>query len=51
MRLTSSAKGAEHNITIPTHKSIRIGTLSSIVKEVASYLEIDWQQLAADLFS
>jgi predicted RNA binding protein YcfA (HicA-like mRNA interferase family) len=51
MRLTSPVKGTEHNITIPRHKSIRVGTLSSIVKEVASYLEIDWQQLAADLFS
>lgn len=50
MRLTSSFQGREHYITIPRHKPLKIGTLSSIVKDVASYLEIDRQRLIEELF-
>ncbi len=51
MRLTSSYKGTEHHVTIPKHKPLKVGTLSNIVKEVASYLESDWRELAKDLFA
>ena len=50
MRLTSSLKGTEHHITIPRHKSLKVGTLSGIVKDVALYLEIDKQRLIEELF-
>jgi predicted RNA binding protein YcfA (HicA-like mRNA interferase family) len=50
MRLTSTSKGFEHHITIPRHKPLRIGTLSSIVNEIATYLEIERQELVKELF-
>jgi predicted RNA binding protein YcfA (HicA-like mRNA interferase family) len=50
IRLTSSFKGTEHHLTIPRHKALKVGTLSSIVKEVAAYLEKDTQRLMEELF-
>jgi predicted RNA binding protein YcfA (HicA-like mRNA interferase family) len=50
MRLTSTSKGFEHHVTIPRHKPLRVGTLSSIVNEIAAYLEIERQKLAEELF-
>jgi len=50
LRLTSSLKGTEHRITIPRHKSLKVGTLSSILKDVATYVEMDKQQLIEELF-
>jgi predicted RNA binding protein YcfA (HicA-like mRNA interferase family) len=50
MRLTSTSKGFEHHITIPRHKPLRVGTLSSIVNEIATYLEIERQKLVEELF-
>ena len=40
MRLTSSAKGIEHHVTIPAHDPLRVGTFCQILNEVATYLEI-----------
>jgi predicted RNA binding protein YcfA (HicA-like mRNA interferase family) len=51
MRLTSSSKGSEHHITIPRHTPLKIGTMNSILKDVASYLEIERNQLVDKLFS
>ena len=45
LRLTSSFRGTEHHITIPRHAPLKIGTLNSILKDVAVYLEMDRQQL------
>ena len=42
--------GLEHHITIPRHKPLRVGTLSSIVNEIATYLEIERHKLVAQLF-
>jgi len=50
IRLTSASKGFEHHITIPRHKPLRVGTLSSIVNELAAYLEIERQKLVKELF-
>lgn len=50
LRLTSTMKDAEHHITIPRHKPLRVGTLSGIVNEVTSYLELDRQVLVKELF-
>jgi predicted RNA binding protein YcfA (HicA-like mRNA interferase family) len=50
MQLTSTSKGLEHHITIPRHKPLRVGTLSSIVNEIAAYLEIERQKLVEELF-
>jgi predicted RNA binding protein YcfA (HicA-like mRNA interferase family) len=49
LRLTSTAKGSEHHITIPRHKELKVGTLNAILSDVAGYLEIDREELAEDL--
>jgi predicted RNA binding protein YcfA (HicA-like mRNA interferase family) len=49
LRLTSTAKGSEHHITIPRHKELRVGTLNAVLSDVAAYLEMDREELAEDL--
>jgi len=49
LRLTSTAKGSEHHITIPRHKELKVGTLNAILSDVAGYLEMDREELAEDL--
>lgn len=49
MRLTTTT-GGEHHITIPHHKSLRVGTLSAILREVAEHLGISRQELQEALF-
>lgn len=46
----STLKGNEHYITIPRRREIWVGTLSSILAEVAAYLDTDREKLAEDLF-
>ena len=50
MRLTSKVMGEPHNITIPAHKSLKSGTLSSLLREVAIYLQKSKQTLQDELF-
>jgi len=50
MRLTSTSKGFEHHITIPSHKPLKVGTLDGIVGQIAAYLEIEHQELVDELF-
>lgn len=49
IRLTTQIKG-EHHITIPFHKYLKIGTLNSILNDIANYLKIDKQTLIQELF-
>jgi predicted RNA binding protein YcfA (HicA-like mRNA interferase family) len=49
IRLTSNFKGSDHHVTIPAHDPLKIGTLNSILHEVAIYLEMDKQDLAGKL--
>lgn len=49
LRLASSERGFEHHITIPSHKELRVGTLSAILSEIAD-LEMHRDILAAKLF-
>ena len=51
LRLTSTLKGPEHHVTIPHHKALNVGTLSAILKDVATYLEMDRAELSESLFS
>jgi predicted RNA binding protein YcfA (HicA-like mRNA interferase family) len=39
IRLTTQEKG-KHNITIPAHNPIKIGTLNSILRDVAQHILI-----------
>ena len=50
LRLTSVLKGREHHVTIPAHRELSVGTLHSILSEVAAYLEIDLPALLDDIF-
>jgi predicted RNA binding protein YcfA (HicA-like mRNA interferase family) len=50
IRLASRIKGKEHHLTIPNHKSIKVGTLSGIITDVAIYLEIDKESFIQALF-
>ena len=48
IRLTTQQNG-EHHITIPNHSLLKIGTLSSILNDVAQHLGIDKNQLIENL--
>jgi len=50
LRLTSVAKGDQHHVTIPAHRSLRVGTLSGILGDVAVHLGVDKEALAEELF-
>jgi predicted RNA binding protein YcfA (HicA-like mRNA interferase family) len=50
MRL-STAKPHEHHVTIPAHAALRVGTLASILDDVATHLEITRDDLLARLFA
>jgi predicted RNA binding protein YcfA (HicA-like mRNA interferase family) len=50
VRLTSNRMGSEHHITIPTHQSLKIGTLAGILGNVAEYLKMSRDDLVNNLF-
>lgn len=50
IRLTSSIHGLEHHITVPAHKSLKVGTLNAIISSIAVYLEMDRETLSQELF-
>lgn len=49
IRLTTEESGI-HHITIPSHNPIKIGTLSNILKDIASHFEITKAELINRLF-
>lgn len=49
IRLTTQKNG-EHHVTIPAHKVLKVGTLNSILKNVAEHLEISKRDILKDLF-
>ena len=49
MRLTTQRRG-EHHVTIRDHASLRIGTLGSILNEVAAHLNVERASLVSELF-
>jgi predicted RNA binding protein YcfA (HicA-like mRNA interferase family) len=51
MRLTSNIKNSQHHVTVPAHDPIRVGTLSQILTDVATYLEVAREELIEKLFS
>lgn len=50
IRLQSSIRGHVHHVTIPDHKSLRLGTLTQILSDIAGYLSIERSILARELF-
>ncbi|MCC6141199.1 MAG: type II toxin-antitoxin system HicA family toxin [Nitrospira sp.] len=49
LRLTTFEHG-EHHLTIPQHSTLRIGTLSAILADVAMHFDITREQLLEQLF-
>jgi predicted RNA binding protein YcfA (HicA-like mRNA interferase family) len=49
LRLTTRL-GGEHHITIPTHRSLRVGTLSAILDDVAAHFDLTREALLDKLF-
>jgi predicted RNA binding protein YcfA (HicA-like mRNA interferase family) len=49
MRLTTTQHGV-HHITVPAHRSLRLGTLSTVLSEVAAHFEITRDELIEKLF-
>lgn len=50
IRLESKLRGHAHYLTIPDHRSLRLGTLSAILADVAKYLDIERSELEQELF-
>ena len=44
MRLART-EGGEHHITIPDHSSLKVGTLSAILKDIASHVRMTREEL------
>ena len=49
IRLTTHREG-EHHITIPNHDPIRLGTLSSILNDVAIHFKKSKEEIANEIF-
>ena len=49
IRLTTTEMG-EHHITIPSHPALRLGTLGSIVHDVAEHFNIGKDEVVEKLF-
>jgi len=40
----------EHHVTIPAHKPLHVGTLNSILREVAEHLNLSREELVESLW-
>jgi len=49
MRLTTQENG-EHHVTIPDHDSLRMGTLSQILSDVAEHFRVSREELIKKIF-
>jgi predicted RNA binding protein YcfA (HicA-like mRNA interferase family) len=50
LRLRSAAGDGVHSLTIPDHKTLKVGTLSAVPSDVAEYLGMDKRELVRRLF-
>jgi predicted RNA binding protein YcfA (HicA-like mRNA interferase family) len=49
IRLTTAVRGG-HKITVPAHDQLRVGTLASVLAEVARHLDLERDELLRRLF-
>jgi predicted RNA binding protein YcfA (HicA-like mRNA interferase family) len=49
IRLTTDQNG-QHHITVPNHDPLKIGTLSAILADAATHLNMTKEQLMQELF-
>ncbi|HET56134.1 MAG TPA: type II toxin-antitoxin system HicA family toxin [Ignavibacteria bacterium] len=50
IRLSKNLAGRNHHITIPNHSPIKIGTLNSIINDLASFHRLSKNELLEKLF-
>ena len=50
MTLTLTVGGVTHSLTVPRHRTIRVGTLSGIAADVAAHLDLSRDEVRAELF-
>lgn len=50
LRLTTTVLGAEHHVTVPRHEDLHVGTLASLLSDVAEYLGMTPDELRQRLF-
>lgn len=49
IRLTTQA-GGEHHVTVPAHGTLRVGTLSGVLMDIANHLGRPKSEVAQELF-
>jgi len=49
-RLTKRSPEGDHHITIPAHKTLKVGTLSSILSEIAGHHKTTKEDLIEQVF-
>ena len=50
MTVTLTAGGDQHQVTVPRHREVRIGTLDAIIADVAAFLDLPKQAVRDTLF-
>ena len=50
MTVTLTASGGEHQVTVPRHRDVRVGTLHAIIADVAAFLGLSKQAVRDTLF-
>ena len=50
MTVTLTAEGEQHQVTVPRHRDVRIGTLDAIIADVAAFLGLPKQVVRDTLF-
>jgi predicted RNA binding protein YcfA (HicA-like mRNA interferase family) len=50
IRITTN-KGGEFHMTIPNHSPLKVGTLSSILSDIATHFKMTKEELVGDLFA
>ena len=49
IRLTTTSNG-QHHLTIPNHNTLKLGTLSSIIGDIAAHFKQTKEEIAEKLF-
>ena len=44
------SRGSEHQITIPRHRELKVGTLSSIIKDLVDHLDMSREEVIGALW-
>jgi predicted RNA binding protein YcfA (HicA-like mRNA interferase family) len=50
LQLKTTVRGISHQVTVPAHKALKLGTLNSVISRVSAYFGVDRSQIAEELF-